>query len=146
MSDSASARSSCADVASRYRARILSEARPTDAGITYRQGDEFHLLEWSRVERALAAEVGEPQGVRTIVFDLLVEMDDCGCVAYRFDADPTGNAQEVARAIATCLPGERTDASIKSVAIDGVPSRSYPDLESLAEANLETISESICPS
>lgn len=139
MSDSASAQSSCADVASRYRVRILSEARPTDAGIAYRQGDESRLLEWSRVELALAAEVGEPQGVRTIVFDLLVEMDDCDCVAYRFDADPTEDAMEVARAIATSVPAERTASSIKTMATDGIPSRSYPDLESLTEANLETI-------
>jgi len=139
MSDSASARSSRADAAPRYRVRILSEARPTAAGIAYRQGDESLLLEWSRVERALAAEGGEPQGVRTIVFDLLVEIDDRGCVACRFDADPTEDAMEVARAIATSVPGDRTGASIKSMATDGIPTRSYPDLESLTEANLETV-------
>jgi hypothetical protein len=133
MSDSASTRPS------RYRVCLLYEARPTDAGIAYRHGDESRLLEWSRVERALAAEVGEPEGVRTIVFDLLVEIDDCSCVAYRFDADPAEGAMEVARAIATCVPADQTDASIKSMATDGIPSRSYPDLESLAQANLETL-------
>jgi hypothetical protein len=129
-------------VASRYRVDVLSDARPTDAGIASRRGDASPLLEWDRVERAFAAEVGEPQGVRTIVFDLLVEMDDRGCVAYRFDADPNEDAMEVARAIAASVPPDRTDASIKSVATDGVPSRWYPDLEAFAEANLD----SICPS
>jgi hypothetical protein len=132
----------CADTSSRYCAHVLSEARPTGAGVAYRCGDEPHLLEWSRVKRALAAEVGEPQGVRTIVFDLVVEVDDRSCVAYRFDADPTEDATEVARAIATSLPSDRIGASIKSVARDGVPSRWYPDLESLSEANLEVL----CPS
>lgn len=139
MSGPASTRPSPTDVASRYRVHVLCDARPSDAGIAYRRGDASSLLGWNCVERVFAAEVGEPQGVRTIVFDLLVEMGDRGCVAYRFDADPTEGAMEVARAIVASVPPDRTDASIKSVATDGVPSRWYPDLEAFAEANLESI-------
>jgi hypothetical protein len=47
----------------------------TERGVVYRRGDQRYLLAWSRVHRGLAAEVGEPQGVRTIVFDLAIEVE-----------------------------------------------------------------------
>jgi hypothetical protein len=117
------------------RVELLSEVRPTEAGIVHRRGGEIRLLEWSRVAHAVAAEVGEPQGVRTIVFDLTLETDGEACVVFRFDADPSGDAREIARAIAASLPPERTGGSVKSIASDGVASRWYPDLESFEEAN-----------
>jgi len=117
------------------RVELLSEARPTEAGIVHRCGGETRLLEWSRVAHAVAAEVGEPQGVRTIVFDLTLETVGEECVVCRFDADPSGDARAIARAIAASLPPERTGGSVKSIASDGVASRWYADLESFDEAN-----------
>ncbi len=97
------------------------------------------MLEWSRVKRVIAAEVGEPQGVRTIVFDLVLEADDEDWVVCRFDADPSEDAMEIARTIAGALPADRVGGSIESMATDGVASRGYPDLESFEEANRRAI-------
>ena len=74
------------------------------------------MLEWSRIEHVIAAEVGEPQGVCTIVFDLVLEADDEDWVVCRFDADPSEDAMEIARAIAGALPADRVGGSIKSLA------------------------------
>jgi hypothetical protein len=123
-----------------YRVELLTDARPTPAGIAYRCGRRSLVLEWSRVERVIAAEVGEPQGVRTIVFDLVLEADDADWVVCRFDADPSEDAMEIASAIAGALPADRLGGSIKSMATDGVASHWYPDLESFEEANLRAIS------
>jgi hypothetical protein len=46
------------------------------------------LLRWADVLGAVAAEVGEPEGVRTIVFDLLARASRGGLVAVRLDAEP----------------------------------------------------------
>ena len=48
----------------------------------------------------------------------------------------------VARFIRDGLGDKRCTASVESLAIDGVPSRWYPDLGSLAEANLEALRSS----
>ena len=96
------------------------------------------------------AEVGEPEGVRTIVFDLVVRpdpqngerrpdgSDDGAFQVFRLDADPYEDAVDVARAIERAL-GERAAASLKNLAADGVASWSYPDLESFEEAVIETL-------
>jgi len=118
-----------------YRVELLTDARPTPAGIAYRCGSSSPVLEWSRVEHVVAADVGEPQGVRTIVFDLVLGVDDEGWDVCRFAADPSEDAVEVARAIAGALPADRVGSSIKSMVTDGVASRWYPDLESFEEAN-----------
>ncbi len=123
----------------RYRVELLAGARPTEEGVVCGDDASIRLVPWSRVRRAMAAEVGEPQGVRAIVFDLAVDEAE-ECVLYRFDAEPGEDAIEVARVIAEALAPDRTEGSIKSLATDGIASRWYPDLESLEEANLAIIS------
>jgi hypothetical protein len=122
-----------------YCVELLTDTRPTPAGIAYRCGSRSLVIEWSRVKHVIAAEVGEPQGVRTIVFDLVLEADDEDWVVCRFDADPSEAAMEIARAIAAALPADRVGGSIKSMATDGIASRWYPDLESFEEANRRAI-------
>lgn len=124
------------DLAVRYRVTLLPEAELSETGLVHREGAASRVLEWSRVQRALAAEVGEPEGVRTIVFDLIVEIRGDTCAAVRFDADPSENAVEWARALDRALGPERSTPSIKSVAVDGVPGRWFPDVESFEAANL----------
>ena len=83
--------------------------------------------------------LGEPQGVRTIVFDLVVDRSAGSYAVCRFDAEPGEDAVAVARLIAGALPAERLGASIKSLAADGVTCCWYPDLESLEEAALTSL-------
>ncbi len=106
--------------------------------MVYRDGGEERVLEWNRIHLGLAAEVGEPQGVRTIVFDLVVDIGPPVRLC-RFDSDPIEGALSVARALVEHLGPERATGSIKSIASDGLPTRWFPDLESLTAANLELL-------
>lgn len=127
------------EVPSRYRAHLLNEAKATEKGVVYSRGAESFLLEWTRVERALAAEVGEPEGVRTIVFDLAVETRGVECVAFRLDAEPGDPAKALARAIELGIGRERCSIAVREIAAEGAVTRWYPDLDVFTEANLETI-------
>jgi len=121
---------SSAELRERYRVEILREAEPTAEGIEYSLEGESAILRWSEVETALTAEVGEPEGVRTIVFDLIVARDDRSFQVRRLDAEPGEDAMKLARILNDHLGPDRTTASIKSVATDGIASRWYPDLDS----------------
>jgi len=128
------------EVASRYSARLVSEARPTPAGLSHRDAGATQVVAWSQVRRALAAEIGEPQGVRTVVFDLaLLGPDPDRVEALRFDAEPGEAAVAVARALALWLPPERLAASIKSLAADGLAEEWHPDLASFEEHALAAL-------
>jgi len=90
------------------------------------------MLRWRDVLGAVAAEVGEPEGVRTIVFDLLARANRGERVALRLDVEPGEPAAELAQVIAEAL-GDRARASIKSLAVDGIPTLWFPDLASFEE-------------
>jgi hypothetical protein len=122
-----------------YRVRLLSAAKPTDRGILHRRGEEWELLEWSRFDAAIVAEVGEPEGVRTIVFDLIAGLDEVGCDVYRMDADPGEDAVEIARTLDGALRPDKRSASIRSMATDGTATRWYPDLETFEEAAVDAL-------
>ncbi len=139
MSDSPNEQRNAGELSSRYRVHALHEAEPTERGVLYRDGGSIYILDWERVERALAADVGEPEGVRTIVFDLVTSLDGEGCRACRLDAQPGEEAMAVARFIRDGLGDKRCTPSVESLAVDGVPTRWYPDLGSLAEANHEAL-------
>ena len=124
------------EVRARYSVRLLAGAQTTEGGVVHHEAAARRLLEWGEVRWALAAEVGEPQGIRTIVFDLVVAHGGGSFAVCRFDAEPGEDAVAVANAIAEALPAERLVGSIKSLAVDGVPCSWYPDLESLEEAAL----------
>jgi len=128
-----------ARVPSRCRVHLLPDAKATDRGVVYRRGDDRFLLAWSRMQAAFAAEVGEPEGVRTLVFDVAVEIRGDECVLCRFDADSSEEAQALARAIEVGVGRERCSASLSTLAREGLPSRHYADLETLTEATLEAI-------
>jgi hypothetical protein len=129
----------------RYRVELLADAEVGEAGVTHGRRRSRALLPWSRVLWALAAEVGEPEGVRTVVFDLVVERSAAGCRVCRFDAGPGEDARVVAAALARCLGRDRTGTSLKRTADDGYPQHWYPDLEALAEAALETLASPTRP-
>ena len=127
------------EVLSRYRVHLLPGAKPTERGVLYRRGSESFLLAWGRVESAFAAEIGEPGGARAIVFDLAVEVSGPVCVVCRMEAQPGEEAMRIARAIQLGVGPEACNPCIKSLAADGVPSLSFPDIESFGEAVLESV-------
>ena len=124
---------------SQYRVEVLPWAELGPGGIVFREGSEQAMLPWSRVLHALAAYVGEPEGVCTIVFDLVVERKETECLVCRFDADPGEPAQTAARALLEGLGRKRCSRSLAELAADGAPTRSYPDLDTLAEGALEEL-------
>ena len=117
-----------------YRVHLLGDAEFCAAGVAHREGGRRAVLEWRHVRHVLAAEVGEPEGVRTIVFDLVARADG-DWVAYRLDAEPGEEALQMARRIERSLAAGCSSASLKSIAADGIPTRWYPDLKSLEEEN-----------
>jgi hypothetical protein len=127
------------EVPSRYRVHLLPDPKPTERGILYRRGDQRFLLAWERVKRAVAAEVGEPEGPRAVVFDLAVEVAGPECVVCRLDAPPGDAAQALARAIQLGLGPVRCDESLRATVSEGWPTRSHRDLETFQEASLESI-------
>ena len=124
---------------SHYRAQLILGAEPTTQGLAYRRGEERALLDWGRVRRAFAAEVGEPEGIRTVVFDLVIGIEGPACVALRFDAEPGDDARGVARAIKLGLGPDVCDASLHTVAAEGFAPFTHPDLEPFDEACLESV-------
>jgi hypothetical protein len=117
-----------------YRVEHLRQFRVADAGVLHATPSGERLLPWSDVRFALAAEVGEPEGVRAIVFDLVLGGDAVGCRVARLDADPGPVALEIARAIHDGVGAQQRGPSIKSLASDGVASWWYADLESFEDA------------
>jgi hypothetical protein len=130
---------SASEVPSRYRVHLLPGAKPTERGVLYRRGSERFLLAWGRVACAFAAEVGEPEGVCTIAFDLAVEASGPVCVVCRMEVEPGEDAMRIARAIQLGIGPESCNPCIKSLAADGVPSLSFPDTETFGEAVLESV-------
>ena len=120
----------------RYCVEVLYTAEIGEHGILYLNGRRREMLQWASVLHALAAEVGEPEGVRTVVFDLVVERKPDECLVLRFDAEPGADAQEVAMQIAASLGRERCSRSLAALAAEGDAGRQVPDLEALAEEAL----------
>jgi hypothetical protein len=114
-----------------YQSVVLEEPRFGEAGIEHGPRAFRELVRWRDVSAAVAAEVGEPEGVRTIVFDLFARTS-AGRVALRIDAEPGDPACATARAIAAAI-GERARPSIKSLAVDGTPTLWFPDLAEFEE-------------
>lgn len=122
-----------------YRVDLLRGVRAAPGGILHAGADGERLLRWDEVWLAVAAEVGEPEGVRTIVFDLVLGRDADGWHAARLDADPGPDAEEIARAIHDGVGPRQRGPSIKSLASDGVASWWYADLDAFEEAVLAAL-------
>lgn len=120
----------------RYRIELLRwpEVRPD--GIAFHEGGCVRQLPWDRVFAALAAQVGEPEGVSAVVFDLVVERKATECLVLRMDADPGDPARAVAQVLVDGLGRDRCSRSLQDLADEGVPSCAYEDLDALAEAAL----------
>lgn len=119
----------------RYRVTLANRPAPHKEGLAYESGGGRGLLPWSTITHVIAAEVGEPEGVRTIVFDLLCPEGGSWRV-LRLDAEPGEEAIQLAKAIQEYARPDQPCASLKSVATDGLPTRWFPDLASFEEAAL----------
>jgi len=128
------------EVRARYRVELLYDAVAGEPGVLHRVDGDDRVLPWGEVQRVIAAEVGEPQGVRTVVFDLVVETCADGFSVRRFDAEPGQDAVEAAELMARHVGGERLCASIKALTTDGLPLDWHPDIESMEESALATLS------
>ncbi len=114
---------------SRYRVRSLDAVTVTARGVGHGVGAERVHLPWNEIRCVIAAEVGEPEGVRGVVFDLLGSDDAGDWIAFRLVSGAGVEAMELARALQIGMGHERASASLKSLAADGVPTRCYPDLQ-----------------
>ena len=132
---------SSVELRDRYCVKLLDEAAPTAEGIEHAGEGERAVIPWSEIELALTAEVGEPEGVRTIVFDLIVARDDDSYQVRRLGAEPGEDAMELARILGDRLGPDRATTSIKSVATDGIASRWYPDIDSFELDALHSLND-----
>jgi hypothetical protein len=127
----------------RYRVQLLANPELCASGIAHGDSANPSIVEWSEVRWALAAEVGEPEGVRTIIFDLVVEqisgLDGSAFEVRRLGAEPGEEAMKLASAIERALAPQFSAPSIKSLAAEGTPSRWYQNLEELESAALESL-------
>ena len=124
-----------------YPARVLDRPEITPGGVCCEESGAIELLPWYRVLWVIAAEIGEPQGVRTIVFDLLIEEPNGAVHIQRLDADPGSDALELARGVARGVRKDRMSPSLKCLATDGLPARWYPDLQSFEEEAIVELRE-----
>jgi hypothetical protein len=136
MSDSYLFLPSRGEVQARYEVRLLADARPTPEGLVHRTVDGEQHVAWSVVKYALAAEIGEPQGIRTILFDLVLAGSDGSWSVLRFDEEPGEDAEAVAEILAAAIPTERLGAAVKSLASESVLAEWFPDVPSFEETAL----------
>ncbi len=121
-------RSSAQAEPSGYRVRPLDAATVTARGIGHGSGAERVHLPWDEIRCVIAAEIGEPEGVRGVVFDLLASDDAGEWIAFRLACGPGAEAMELARALQIGMGLERASASLERLAAEGLPTRCYPDL------------------
>jgi len=127
----------------RYRVQLLANPELCERGISHGDPSDPGVIEWAAIRWALAAEIGEPEGVRTIIFDLVLGRipgeDASAFEICRLGAEPGEEAMEMASAIARALAPQFSAPSIKSLATEGTPSRWYQNLEEFEAAALESL-------
>lgn len=94
---------------------------------------------WDELSGAFAAEVGEPEGVRAVVFDLLCTSSFCGAALLRFSVDPSEGPKRPAQAIVENLGSKHCSASLQALAREGCATDCYSHLDLLDEALLEQL-------
>ena len=121
-----------------YRVTLARRPEPGPDGLAYVAYGSHGMLTWTSVAHVIAAEIGEPEGVRTIVFDLVARHDE-GWEVLRLDAEPGFDAMELAQAIERHAEPSTQSLSLKSIATDGIPTLWFPDLASFEEDALQQI-------
>ncbi len=127
------------DLGARYHVDVLPWVEVGEHGVGYFDGGRRALLQWASVLYGLSAQVGEPEGVCTVVFDLIVGRKGDACQVCRFDADPGPDAQRFAGRIVAGLGHSRCSRSLLALQADGHPGQWLPDLDSVAEQALQEL-------
>jgi hypothetical protein len=127
------------EVRARYHVEVLPWAEVGEHGVGYFAGARRTTLQWASVLHASSAQVGEPEGVCTVVFDLVVERKGEEFQVCRFDADPGPGAQRFAARIVAGLGRSRCSRSLLALSTDGHPNEWLPDLDAVAEKALEDL-------
>ena len=90
--------------------------------------------------------MGEPEGVRAIIFDLVMDCfpqpEGDRYAVCRLTAEPGEEAMAIAAAIERALAPDASAPSIKNLASEGTPSRWYQDLEEFEAAALLSLADS----
>ena len=97
------------------------------------QQSDVQRLPWSQIEAAFADAVGEPEGIRAIVYDLALRRPDPEGMrpVLRFSLDPWDGAAEVAKQLVTALGASRCSTPLQILAAEGALPVLHPDLSSL---------------
>lgn len=116
----------------RYPVRVLVAPGFEPDGVAHGPADNRQLLRWSEIAQVAVAEIGEPEGVRTVVYDLLTR-PGAAMVILRLDAEPGEAATATARALEAGIGSARASAALKSLAADGLSAHWFPDLRAFEE-------------
>lgn len=111
-------------------------------GISLEWDGSKYEIEWGEIGRAFAAEVGEPDGIRAVVFDLVWNDGPDGAVMLRFSVDPSDGPKHPAQLFVDSLGGWRCSASLQSLARDGRATDRFSHVDALDEALLEQLAAS----
>jgi hypothetical protein len=125
----------------RYPVRVLVAPSLEAGGVSHGPAAARELLAWREVAQVAIAEVGEPEGVRTVVYDLICRPES-GIAVFRLDADPGEAAMALARQLEAALGSERTSAALKGLAADGLATLWFPDLQAFEEESLAELERS----
>lgn len=121
---------------------VVSRPALDAAGVDLEWEGRRHQVDWTAVERAFAAEVGEPEGVRAVVFDLLWSDAPEGPAVLRFSVDPSEGPKSPAQQLVDSLGEARCSVSLRSLAREGQASDRFSHLDLLDEALLEVLASS----
>ncbi len=108
-------------------------------GIELEWQDRHCVIAWEDVAHAFAAEVGEPEGIRAVVFDLMCTAEVTGAVLLRFSVDPSDGPKGPAQRLVEVLGPKRCSHSLQAVAREGCATDRYSHLDQLDEAQLDAI-------
>jgi hypothetical protein len=119
----------------RYPVRVLVAPSVEPGGVSHGPPAARELLAWREIEQVAIAEVGEPEGVRTVVYDLICRKAS-DIAVFRLDAEPGEAAMALARQLEAALGHGRASAALKSISADGLATLWYPDLRAFEEDSL----------
>ncbi len=125
-------------VPSRLRLHALALAKPTEGGLLFQREDGAFVLPWQRIERAFAATIGTGSDAR-VGFRLALRRGGDDCQIVQLDLEQPADAGQYARAMMLGLGPDSCDASLKTLAAEGIAPRTFVEAEVFDDAVLESM-------